>query len=102
MQTSSLTTAACIVVARLNANIKEISRRHLLIGAGEDFKIYSTGYEPMLTKSEKLRYTSKKLCREARIERAEAERLRAAAKDVRALSQSQLVKIRASDVFPRK
>jgi hypothetical protein len=41
----------------------------------------------MLTKSELLRDASNKLCREARIERAEAERVRAAAKEARESSQ---------------
>ena len=56
----------------------------------------------MLTKSEILRDASNKLCEQARIERAKAERVCAAAKEARALSQSQLVRIRASDVFPQK
>ena len=56
----------------------------------------------MLTKSELLRDASNKLCREARIERAEAERVRAAAKEARALSQSQLVKIRAIEILHTK
>ena len=53
----------------------------------------------MLTKSELLRDASNKLCREARIERAEAERVRAAAKEARELSQRELVRIKASAVF---
>ena len=56
----------------------------------------------MLTKSELLRDASNKLCREARIERAEAERVRAAAKEARELSQRELLRIRASEIFPKK
>ena len=56
----------------------------------------------MLTKSEALRDASKELCRKASVERMEAERVRAAAKEARALSQRQLLLIRASDVFPKK
>ena len=55
----------------------------------------------MLTKSELLRDKSKKLCWKASIERAEAERVRAAAKEARALSQRQLARIRASAVLHR-
>ena len=53
----------------------------------------------MLTKSELLRDASNKLCREARIERAEAERVRAAAKEARELSQRELARIRASEIL---
>ena len=56
----------------------------------------------MLTKSELLRDTSNKLCEQARIERAKAERIRAAAKEARALSQSQLARIRASEILLTK
>jgi hypothetical protein len=56
----------------------------------------------MLTKSELLRDASNKLCREARIERAEAERVRAAAKEARAFSQRQLVRIKASEILHTK
>lgn len=52
-----------------------------------NFKIYPAGYDAMLTKSELLRNKSKELCWKASPERAEAERVRAAAKEARALSQ---------------
>jgi len=56
----------------------------------------------MLTKSELLRDASNKLCEQARLEREEAERVCAAAREARVLSQSQLGRIRATDVFAQK
>jgi len=53
----------------------------------------------VLTKSEILRDASNKLCEQARIERAKAEQVCAAAKETRALSQNQLARIRASEIL---